>query len=123
MTVAEIGGKRALYTALREMQADMHTLFSDVAARIGGVMRSYATADGTIPQARGVELRVEIGSIIDGMFTGTLPGRRGRHAFGPDGVTPLAEYPRLLNHYLVQVIRAVVGAHAAYLRRVMPDDV
>lgn len=120
--MAEIGGKRALYSALREMRVEMHDLFGDVADRIAGVVLRYAGPDGTIPPARGVDVRVEVASLIDDVFTGTIPGRRGRHAYGADGVSPLAPYPRILNKYIVQVVRGVVEPHARFMRRVVPAD-
>lgn len=121
--MAQIGGSRALYTVLREAQSGYRALMQDAANRIGGVLLRYTDRDGLIPLRASADVRIAVGALVDDLFTGTEQGRRGRHAFARDGITPLAPYPRLLNGYLARVVREAVEPHGRYLQRTMPDDV
>jgi len=121
--MAEIPGTQAVYSTLLKMQTDMQGLFGDMSDRIKTVVLVSGTGpNGTIPDDAVLDMRIEIGQIVDDTFTSTLPGRRGRHAFGDDGVTPLAPYPKLINSLVAGMVRALVEPHAAYMRRQMPQE-
>lgn len=118
-----IGRRQDLYRLLNGAQRELQTLFAGLSERVALLVYNAANADGVIPPERGRDLRVAVGSAVDAVFTGTLPGQRGRFAFGTDGVTPLADYPRLLNTWIVKAVQVAVAPHARYMQRVVPEDV
>lgn len=120
--MATIGSQQALYTLLRSYQNELRGELGGLASRLSDTLLLAADSDGRVMPSRQSEVRVELGSLVDEFFTGTVPGRRGRHPFGSDGVTPLAPYPKLLTRYIVRAIETVVEVHHAYLKRVVPAD-
>jgi hypothetical protein len=117
MTV--VGDNKLFAMAQRGFRREAVAMFRDVGAQVRGVVLANANPDGTIPQERIARIQTQAGRILERAFV----GMDGRSPFGADGVTPLAEYPRILNKWLAFAAGATVMAHHRYLKRTMPDDV
>lgn len=116
---SNIPGSRALYSALAGLQEDMEVLFQSLLDQIVGVLARYADANGVIPPQRIRDVQRDAGRLVDATFVGS----DGRSPYAPDGITPLAPYPRTLNYWLVAVTIAVVEPHERQLRRSLPVEV
>ncbi len=114
-----IGGARSLAITQAGLRRDLRGLFGDMASDISGLTVRSAGPDGRIPRRRESALAAQADGVVMRYFVGS----DGRSAFGEDGVTALAEYPRILNRWIVSVSRQVVAAHHDWLKRSAPDDV
>lgn len=108
-----LSGTRALAVAQAGMRRDLRGMFGDMAEQLSGLL---ARNDSARREGRIV---AQADQIVMRYFVGT----DGRSAFGDDTVTALAEYPRLLNRWLVYVSRQVVYAQRDWLKANIPDDV
>lgn len=117
MTV--IGDNKLFAMAQRGFRREAVTLFKSLGQQISGVVRANADANGRIDPSRLPSIQAQAGRILERAFVGI----DGRSPFAADGVTPLAEYPRILNKWLAYAAGATVMAHYRYLSRTMPADV
>jgi hypothetical protein len=119
-----VAGSRALYQAQSGFRKDLIAGFASLLQRVTGILIVNATRQVNgqrfIPpnseQSRRV--MVNIGDAVERFFV----GEDYRQAFGSDGVTPLAEFPRILNYWLVWAQTEVVNAHARFMNKRLPDD-
>jgi len=117
MTV--IGDNKLFAMAQRGFRREAVALFKSLGQQISGVVRANADANGRIDPSRLPTIQAQAGRILERAFVGI----DGRSPFAADGVTPLAEYPRILNKWLAYAAGATVMAHYRYLKRTMPNDV
>lgn len=103
---------------LSGFENDAKSLFQDAADRIGGVILRAMGSDGAIPMDADHGIAVQAGQIVQGLFVDSA-----QHAFAVDGVTALAEYPRLLNVAYVRVVAETLRAHQAWMKKNVPEDV
>jgi len=111
--------KRILAIAQKGFRDEIKEAFTRLAERISGVVLFHQNADGIIPLERKTRVQAQVGAIVDSFFV----GQDGRSAFGRDGVTPLAEYPRILNKWLAMVQAMMVVAEYNWMRKNIPDDI
>lgn len=112
-----IQAPRVLGTAQRQFRQQFTALRRQTAQSIREVILGQQRLDGTLDPARLTPLQTRVGAILGAEMV------IGRDAFGPDGVTALTPYARLLNDALVQVSVGVVQMHHDWLRRSVPRDV
>lgn len=113
----DIAGARALPSAQRGMKRDMRLMFDRAGAQIRGILSRYEQ-NGSIPVRYVDTVSDQCGQIVLRLFVGA----DGRSPYAQDGATPLAPYPRLLNKWYVYVMREVMLAHQAFMKRNLPDD-
>jgi hypothetical protein len=120
-----IGGSRALYQAQTGFRKDLIAGFKSLLERATGILILNATrvVDGKryIPpnSDKSRDTLARIGDMVERFFVGP----DYRQAYGNDGVSPLAEYPRILNHWLVWVQTQAVTPHSTFLRKRLPEDI
>lgn len=117
--MAVVGDNRLFAMAQRGFRREAVAMFRDLGQQVRGVVLANADADGSINPNRLGAIQAQAGRIIERAFVGA----DGRSPFGQDGVTPLAEYPRILNKWLAYTAGATVMAHHRQMKRTMPDDV
>jgi len=111
--------RRVLAVAQKGFRREVKQGFTRVAERIGAVVLVNADSEGLIPLARKNRVQAQIGAILDSFFVGA----DGRSPFGQDGITPLAEYPRILNKWIAMSQAMMVVAEYNWMRRNIPDDI
>lgn len=119
--MATIPGSAALYSAQRQFIREMNNEMLAVVGRIQALIISSAAQvverDGQrvhiIPPENERRLITAAGDELERFYVGA----DFRHAFAPDGVSPLSPYARLLNKWLVLPQWAVVRSNARFLRR------
>jgi len=119
MTV--IPGRRILALGYAGFRKEAKTAFRRVSDQIAGIVRRYANADGSLALSNQDEtrLRQEARQAVMRLFVDPYT----EAAFASDGVTALAEYPRLLNKYYVYVVAAHVRTHRRWMKAHLPEDV
>jgi len=125
--------RRVLAVAQKGFREDVKAMFTQMAKRIGGVVLTSGDNDGNIPRSQQVYVQTQIGRIVDEYFIGGgndlvfgndyFAGMEVRRPFGDDGVTPLAEFPRILNKWLAMAQAMMVVAEYKWMRRNIPDDI
>jgi hypothetical protein len=113
-----VGGSRHLFIAQAGVRHDVRKMFERMNDELGGAVFRY-TINGKIPAQREQDVLTSAARIVDRYFVGS----DGRHPYDKDGVTPLAEYPRILNKWLVTVTQQVVYSQRDWMRHNIPDDV
>jgi len=113
-----IGGKRLMARVQLGLGADVRRMFERLQERLTGIIRRYEGREGRIPQGVQLNMRRDVEQAIRDVFV--VPGTRT--VFGPDGVTALTEYGRILNRWYVRTVSDVVMLHHDWLRANMPDD-
>jgi hypothetical protein len=118
-----IGGTRALYQAQAGFRNEITAALGVLLQRITGILILKATQvvdDQRVipPGDRQREALGQVGDLIERFFVGDDL----RQSFARDGVTPLAEYPRILNYWLVWPQAQVVRSHSAFMLKRLPDD-
>jgi hypothetical protein len=108
-----IATTRSLAIAQAGMRRDLKGMFGHMSRDLSGlVTRGVSVQNGTriLAQASQITLSYFVGA-------------DGRSAYGSDGVTALAAYPRILNRWTVYASRSVVYSHRDWLKRNAPQDV
>ncbi len=108
-----IATTRSLAIAQAGMRRDLTGMFGDMSRSLAGlVTRSTGVRYGPkiLAEASQIALRYFVGA-------------DNRSAYGADGVSALAAYPRILNRWLVYTSKAVVASHRDWTRRNAPEDV
>ena len=116
--MAKIPVRRILLTAQREFQREFSKVMASTAIMARGIVQAAAGNDDIIPLAKSDEVQRDVGLLVQRVFVGP----DGRRPYGPDGVTPLAPYPAILNDWLAFVTLRVTQQHQAFMKRTMPRD-
>ncbi|MBX3081705.1 MAG: hypothetical protein KF716_08715 [Anaerolineae bacterium] len=117
---AQIGGARTLMLAQASARRAFTEMYRQLAGEIGGLALAFALSpDAPIPAARSQQFVAAAGQVATRYFVGS----DGRSPFGTDGVTPLANYPRILNEALYTATKLPVVAQAKWLKRHLPEDI
>lgn len=111
--------RRILASAQVGFKKDFITEFKPIVQRIQGVIRVYEGSDGLIQSSLLNTVQAQAGAILDRFFVGA----NGRSAYGRDGTTPLAPYPRILNRWIAMAQAQMVIAEYKWMRRNIPDDI
>lgn len=114
-----IKNRRVLASAQRGFRTEIRDAYNALGERIRGMILIYADREGQIPLNQLSRLQGQVGDVLSGFFVGA----DGRSPFGQDGVTPLAEFPRILNRWLAMVQAMMVMAQYRWMRRHVPDDI
>lgn len=117
--MTSIATRRILAVAQKGAREEIKALFLAASDRISGLLQRNSLPDGTINRRNEAAILREAGQIIDRLFVGP----DGRSAFADDGVTALAEFPRILNKWYVFVTAAVVRQSKRSMKSVAPEDV
>lgn len=117
--MTSIPARRILAAAQKGARDDVKKMFLGASDRIGGILRRSAQSDGTINRRNEAAILREAGQVIDRLFVGV----DGRSAFADDGVTPLAEFPRILNKWYGFVTAATIRQSGKWMKSHTPDDV
>lgn len=110
-----IGSTRYLKQAWRGVQNDINDSLLTVSDMLRGVLVRSADADDVIDPRRASEVLAQVNNLSNRYFVGA----DGRSPYARDGVTPLAEYPRILNQWLVWVQAQIVLSHAKQMQRAL----
>lgn len=108
--------------AVRKFQNEFNDLMLVHVRHLQGlIVQNSVTVDGKtiVPRSAQQRLLTDAGNYVQRIFVGS----DYRSAYASDGVTPLADYPKLLNKWLVWVTYKVVDSHAKYMARALPDDI
>lgn len=114
-----IGSNRPLIVAQAGFKRDFQAIIRSALDAARGALTRYATADGSIPQNRQQDARDAVVQIVSDVFTGA----DNRRAFGPDGVTPISPYARILNKWMGFAVYEAVLQHERWLKAHAPADV
>lgn len=114
-----IGSKKPLLLAQAGFKKDIRQLFRRAAENMQTVLLRYQDANGKIPLERQRDARRAVGRIASDLFT----PYDNRSAYADDGVTPLAEYPRLLNKWIAFSVYQAVKVQGAWIKQHTPRDV
>lgn len=114
-----IGGNRILASAQRGFRNEIKPVFLSTAQQIGGILTGVADRDGIIPRNLESQVVRRAGEIVQRLFVGF----DGRSAFGSNGVTAQAQYPQILNKWLVFVTAKTVYTHRDWMQKNIPEDV
>lgn len=112
-------GRKLLNTAVNGARRDVTAMFKEASERMTGILMSAADAEGKIDTRKTEELQERLGQITLSLFVG--PG--GRRAYAPDGVTPLAPLPRILNKWYAYAVYTEVKAQRDWMQKNIPEDV
>lgn len=115
---SNLPGAQALARALSGFQHEFNDVLETLIDRLTAILARYADGDGRIPVQRIPALQAEVRRV-----TGALFANGQDQVFGADGVTPQADYPRLLNKWLVLATLGAIEGHASFMKRRAPDDV
>ncbi len=111
--------RRVLASAQKGFQQEIVEAYRALTERIKGVIMIHADGEGNIPLSNLNRVQTQAGAILDSFFVGV----DGRSAYGQDGVTPLAIYPRILNKWLAMAQAKMVLAEYQWMRKHIPDDI
>lgn len=116
--MASVPSTRLLYSRLQEkrMNTQLGIVFQPTIDRLVSLVTSFGE---TIPPERLNEITAQAGKIVESTFVGS----DGRNAFGADGITALAPFPRWLNTEMASIQTEVVLAHRDTMQRLSPLDV
>jgi hypothetical protein len=115
-----IGSNRPLMLAQSRMRREIVTLFKGAAAQARIMLLTLADGSGKIQSQSAQRMAVtRVGQIVSDLFTGA----DNRSAFGDDGVTALAPYPRILNTWIAWSTFQAVKQEESWLRAHTPEDV
>lgn len=115
-----LGGSAKLYQAYNKFKPALATALEPVINQAQGLIaRSAVSADGTIPQSQQANMLRDVGNLVQRFFVGP----DYRQAYAPDGVTPLADYPKLLNYWIAWATYQAILPHSKYMQRNLPADV
>lgn len=110
-----IASSRSLYSAQLGFRDQWKTELQSSIDRFTGRIVRYGEK---VPQVESNKVLAAIGDDLERVFVGA----DYRSAFGADGVSPLATFPRILNFWLAWVSASVVFAHYTFMQRVTPPD-
>lgn len=110
---------KTLASSQAGLRRDLKAAFTRLSERVNAVIIRNAGVDGLISRRAEKPVRREAGEIVQRFFVGL----DGRSAYASDGVTPMAEYPRILNKWYAITVAAVVDTHHKWMLRHIPDDV
>ncbi len=132
-TTTTANNKRILAMAQKGFRRDVRAMFTQMAERVGAVVLMSADSDGMVPRSQQSYVQSQTGEVIDSYFLGAndqllfgsgyLAGRDVRSPYGEDGITPLAEYPRILNKWIAMAQAMMVIAEYNWMRRNIPEDI
>lgn len=115
-----IDRKTGLGIIQRGFLRDVIPLYKGLAERINLVMARYAVGD-VIPVTSESALLRDVNATLTAarFFTDS----DGRTVYASDGVTALADYPRLLNKWYAIAVASAIMPHTKYMQRKLPPDI
>lgn len=119
MALKAITTRRSLAITQKALKADVKRLLLSQADAIGAAIINNSRFDGTIPRFRQPRIAAIAGTRIQGMFIAP----DGSGPFGPNEVTALAPYPRILNKHYALGVMDVINVHNRWMKRNIPADV
>ena len=114
-----IGSRKPLMLAQAGFKKDIRQLFTRAADNMRTVLVRYQDSSGNVPLDRQKQARIAVGKIASDLFTPF----DNRSAYADDGVTPLADYPRLLNKWLAFAVYQAVKQQGAWMKNHTPRDI
>lgn len=114
-----LGGSAKLYQAYNAFKPALGDALKPVVQQAQGLIVRAALPDGSIPQSQQANLLRDVGNLVQRFFVGT----DYRQAYAADGVTPLAEYPKLLNYWIAWATYQAILPHSRYMQKQLPTDV
>lgn len=119
ISMTRIANRRLMAKAQKGFKQDISQAFAQLGTNMRGVLLRYADNEGAIAIKQTGNIQRDLGNMLTRFFV----GQDGRNAFGGDGYTPLAEYPRILNKWLAQTVADQVAAHYKWMKGYVPEDV
>lgn len=111
----KISYRRLMASTQVKLRTDLQSMFKRMSDRLNLLLLTEAGTDGTVNPREENDLRRKARAMVDSYFVNPDP-------FGRDGVTDLAEYPRLLNQAYVRIVGTISRTHQNYLQATLPDD-
>ena len=109
--------RAAFLGELRGAEAQMTSIFDQLATDIGQVVLRAAGPEGTVPVERLADVQRQAHALVDAVFVG--PGGKGFD----ERNQPLSPYARVISEGQLAMIDQAFARQAAILQRTMPEDV
>lgn len=130
-----LSNRRILLRALKGFDADFKAAAREVADQARGRLIRSTTRSSSpkaiLTRSAGddqadskIDLRVlpsiqrDVGRMVEGLFVGA----DGRSSYAADGVTPMAQFPLLLNKWVVWATVQIAVQHRDYMQKRLPDE-
>jgi hypothetical protein len=113
-----IAVERLLKSEQKAFIADYRALVLVLVAKLSRLLLQNSDADGIIPLRQLETVQNQAQSEVLALFVDPVNG-----PYEANGVTPRADYPRILNRHIVAVTIGVLNAHRGWLQRNTPSDV
>jgi hypothetical protein len=113
--VRELPIKRIMPSAQKGFRDDVLALFGSASIQVRGILSRFPVGASAGAQR---SVRREVRQYITSLFVNSQD-----EAFGWDGVTAQAEFPRILNKAYAKVVSDTVYAHQKWMRRNIPSDI
>lgn len=112
--------RAAFLGELRDAEAEMTTIFDQLATKVGQVVLRAAGPEGTVPVERLADVQRQAHELVDAVFLG--PGGKAFDE-APGAHRPLSPYARVISEGQYAMIDLALARGGAILRRTMPEDV
>lgn len=116
--MSKVPGNSLIKNSLADMTRTLNAEFKTLVERVAPTILLAADENGDLDPARERDTKDRVGDTVQRMFVGSDM----RNAYGRDGITPQAPYPRILNEYYALVTGRAVEYHYNWLKK-RPDDV
>lgn len=117
-----LAGQEFAASAVLSFRADATNMFKRMVNDLMVAVNKYSPSqDANIPVTALRPILAETSLIVQKYFV-NQSDPNGRHPFGADEVTPLAEYPSIMNRRIAQVLSSDTNESARYMDKHLPPD-